>query len=145
MPLQNHLQNHPQNLVSQPPSETIEPTIRSRISSSLIASSHTEVEQVMDDYWIWKTLATTYPSRKVGLAAARELIEKEMWTIEHLKQMSDTLSESYKQAVSKGLPSGLAASFKEDFREFKQVYRTQYRPGRFLMEIRQDKCKRISY
>jgi hypothetical protein len=69
----------------------------------------------MDDYWNWKTLSTTNPLRKAGLAAARELIEKEMWTIEHLKQMSNTSSESYKQAVSKWLPSGLAASFKEDF------------------------------
>jgi hypothetical protein len=47
-----------------------------------------------------------------------------MWSIEHLKQMSDTLSELYKQAVAKGLPSGLAAGFKDDFWEFKQVYRT---------------------
>jgi hypothetical protein len=45
-----------------------------------------------------------------------------MWTIEHLKQMLDTSSKSYKQAVSKGLLSGLAASFKEGFQEFKQVY-----------------------
>ena len=91
----------------------------------------------MDDYWNWKSLATTNPSRRAGLAAARELIEREMWTIEHLKQMSDTSSESYKQAVSKGLPSGLAAGFREDFQEFKQVYQTEYRPGRLLIDIRQ--------
>jgi hypothetical protein len=59
-----------------------------------------------------------------------------MWTIKHLKQMLDTSSKLYKQVVSKGLPSGLAAGVKDDFQEFKQVYQTQYRLGRFLMERR---------
>jgi len=90
----------------------------------------------MDDYWNWKTCNTTNPVRRAGLAAAHDLIEKEMWTINHLKQMSNASSESYKQAVAKGLPSGLVVGFKNDFRESKHVYRTQYRPRRFL-EMRQ--------
>jgi hypothetical protein len=60
-----------------------------------------------------------------------------MWTVEHLKSMSDISSDTYKNAVAKGLPSGLAAGFRDDFRAFKGVYRTQYQPGRFLMELRQ--------
>jgi hypothetical protein len=51
--------------------------------------------------------------------------------------MLDASSKSFKQAVSKGLLSGLVARFREDFQEFKQVYRTQYRLGRFLIEMRQ--------
>jgi len=82
-------------------------------------------------------LNTKNPDRRATLALARQLIDQEMWAIDHLKLMSDTSSYAYKNAVAKGLPSGLATGFRADFRAFKDIYRTQYRPGRFLMELRQ--------
>jgi hypothetical protein len=106
------------------------------LSSSPIAHQ-SEDKEVIEDYWNWKTLNTRNISRRATLALARQLIDQEMWTINHLKLMSDTSSNAYKNAVAKGLPSGLAAGFRDDFRAFKEVYRTQYRPGRFLMELRQ--------
>jgi hypothetical protein len=51
--------------------------------------------------------------------------------------MLDISSDTYKQAIAKGLPLGLALGFRADFEAFKDVYRTKYRPGRFLIELRQ--------
>jgi hypothetical protein len=110
------------------------------LSSSPIANP-SEDEDVMDDYWNWKMLNTRNPDRRATLALARRLIDQDMWTIDHLKLMSDTPSSTYRNAVAKGLPSGLAAGFRADFRAFKDIYRTQYRPGRFLIELRQKQAQ----
>jgi hypothetical protein len=57
--------------------QTTEPTfyIQSCLSSSLIANC-TEAEQVIDDYWNWKSFVTTNTNRRTGLAVACKLIER---------------------------------------------------------------------
>ena len=47
----------------------------------------------------------------------------------------------YKTVVGKGLLSGLATGFRDDFRAFKDIYQTQYRLGRFLIELRQRQAR----
>jgi hypothetical protein len=105
--------------------------VKSR-SSSPIAE---EEELVLEDYWVWKGLQTGNLVRKVQLAAAREIVGDEMWTISQLKLMSDTSSKIFSLAISKGIPSGLAAGFRADFRRFKSIYQDQYALARQLGQL----------
>jgi hypothetical protein len=102
-------------------------------SSSPIAE---EEELVLEDYWVWKGSQTGNLARKAQLAAAREIVDDEMWTISQLKLMSDTSSKIFSLAISKGIPSGLAAGFRADFRRFKSIYQDQYAPARQLEQLR---------
>ena len=102
-------------------------------SSSPIAE---EEELVLEDYWVWKGSQTRNPARKAQLAAAREIVEDEMWTINQLKLMSDTSSKIFSLAIAKGIPSGLAAGFRTDFTCFKKIYQDQYAPARQLGQLR---------
>jgi hypothetical protein len=70
------------------------------------------------------------------LAAARKIVDDEMWTISQLKLMLDTSSKIFSLAISKGIPSGLAAGFRADFRHFKSIYQDQYAPARQLGQLR---------
>lgn len=80
-------------------------------------------------------MTTTNDERRRRLAAARAIVEENMWTIDFLKQMSDTSSELFRRASDLELPDGLMRDFTQGFREFKTVYRDILRPGRILTQL----------
>ena len=103
--------------------------------SSPIAAERSEAEQVMDDFWSWRSSLTRSVERRGALAEIKAIVDKEMWTVEDLRTMSDPSTRMYQRGLAKGLPEGMMEHFDEDFREFKAVYRTQYKPARQLADM----------
>lgn len=117
-----------------PPSPP-EPQQTSR--SSPIDDSADE-DDILESFWQWKKQSTSKASRKLQYCAAQSKIEKEMWTLDDLKHMSDPSSDIYKYAISIGLPDGLIRSFKKDLSAFKGQWRTVYRHAYILNSVRHE-------
>ena len=97
--------------------------------------SQTDEEAILDDFWNWKFRSTNRPEKKQLYANARALIEKELWTISDLKEMSDSSSEIYQHAMRQGIPHGLARTLHNELHDLKNIWRTQYRPGRQILDL----------
>ena len=101
-------------------------------SSSPIAPNEDEI--ILYNYWDWKARQLKSADAVARLSDARAIVEREIWSIEDLKKMSDPESKLYQTAVLKGLPDGLTRQFRKDLSKFKPVYRTVYS----LARMRQD-------
>lgn len=80
----------PTNPSPAPPSQ---PPERPR-SSSPIGESY-EGEQILDDFFRWKTSLTRSIEKRGVLAEVKAIVDKEMWTEKDLRKMSDPSSRMY--------------------------------------------------
>ena len=95
-----------------------------------------EDEWQLEDFWNWKFRRINNAQGRTKLAAAKIIINEEMWTVEDMRRMSDEKSAIYQEAKAKGLLLGLITRFKADIHEFKPTYRSHYRPERRSLAIR---------
>ena len=90
-------------------------------SSSPIAMNEDEV--ILCNYWDWKARQLKSPEAVARLSEVKTIVEREMWSVEDLKNMSNPESRLYQTAIAKGLPDGLTRQFRKDLSRFKPVYR----------------------
>jgi hypothetical protein len=64
---------------------------------------------------------TASEARKERLKEAWRIVRAEMWTVEHLKGMSEIGSNLYDAGKRLGLPDGLMRNFAEDLELFKRT------------------------
>ena len=90
--------------------------------SSPFAAS-TEEAVILDHFFQWKIGQTTKPELKARIAEAKAIVERELWSIDDLKEMADPNSFMYSTGVRSGLPEGMARSFKIDLKLFKPQWK----------------------
>lgn len=95
-----------------------------------------EEEDVLADFWNWKFQQTKRVEVRQRLSLAQAICENELWSLEDLKQLSDFSSSIYTHAMKQGMPEGLVRGIHTDIQVFKNVYRTQYKPGQDLLALR---------
>lgn len=57
------------------------------------------------------------------ISSAQAVCENEVWSIEDLKQISDSSSSIYTHAIKQGMPEGLARGMQAEMHAFKKIYR----------------------
>ena len=72
------------------------------------------------------------PDLQRKLENVHEVIQREMWSVEDIKDMSDENSNVHKRAIALNLPYGFIRSFKTQLKEFKHIYRSDYSVRRGL-------------
>ena len=60
----------------------------------------------------------------------------QMWRLGDYKELSIPTTDTHKQALQLGVPHGLIKAMSGDLHNFKTIYRTVYRPGRELLNLR---------
>ena len=119
-------QPYPQQLPQQLPQPIATPASLTPISapprtaparSSSPIDTPQEEGNVLDGFFEWKIQWVVKPAWNAQVAEVRRIVEREMWTTEHLKGISDPSSSIYNTEITKGIPDGMARSFKEELRE----------------------------
>ncbi len=77
----------------------------------------------MSGFFDWKKPRVTNPVWRQRFEDIHQLMDREMWTVDDLKAMSDPTSEIHKTAVRMGVPNGMARAFKDELKEFKPQWR----------------------
>ncbi len=116
---------------SLPSSLSFAPPSRQQRSSPI--GSPEEEESVIEQFFLWKIARATRQAAKDKIAEVRRLVDNQMWSIDDLKEMSDTTSSIYRTAIQLGVPDGMARSFRGDLKTFKP----QWRQAKDLLHIRQ--------
>lgn len=104
------------------------PSSRTQARSSPIGLAEDE-DDILEDFFVWKRVALKKQSAKDKLEEVRVIVEREMWTVDDLKEMSRPDSFLYQRAMQLGIPDGLARGFRADFRAFKPLWRQVNKDG----------------
>ena len=140
---QNTLQSEPNLLPKEPAPERVdrvfptqntmplprhallqEATSSYNITSSPIDSSEDE-EDLLDDFFEWEIAKARRDKYKGLWFNAKATVQDNMWRVEHLKAMSNPLSNEYQVGLRHGLPDGMMRNFRVEFRAFKEYYRSR--------------------
>ena len=77
----------------------------------------------MEDFLNWKGEALQSQRAKDRWNGVKKIVQNEMWSLEDLRDMSETSSHIYKRAIQLGIPDGWARAFRTDLRTFKPQWR----------------------
>ena len=91
---------------------------------------------VLEDFWTWLINQMTTDENRQQIRICEEIVRRGALGVEDLKEISIQGSQMCDWANEKGLPIGLMRRFKGLLKEFKPVYRTVFRPGRDLLDMR---------
>ncbi|KAI9715705.1 MAG: hypothetical protein M1812_005857, partial [Candelaria pacifica] len=119
---------------SRPSSRHNHPSPPSRDSSPI--GELLEERQILTDFWNWKLKGHTDPDERQLLLNARATMNAQMWRLDDYKELSIPTTDTHKQALRLGVPHGLIKAMSRDLHNFKTIYRTVYRPGRELLNLR---------
>ena len=98
-------------LAPQPPLPALTPT--GVIDRSSPIALLCENDQILTDFFHWKiNKMNNRPDLQRKLENVHEVIQREMWSVEDIKDMSDENSNVHKRAIALNLPYGLIRSFK---------------------------------
>ncbi|KAL8855347.1 MAG: hypothetical protein Q9178_008001 [Gyalolechia marmorata] len=89
-------------------------------------------EEILQDFFVWKMELYNDPAKRRRIADTKAIVSEEMWTLDHLKKMSDPTKAYYTQGRTAGIPHGILLAFNDDIHKFKQYYRTTLAPARAL-------------
>ncbi len=105
----------------------------SRPSRSSPIEPPEEEKAVIEQFFLWKIARTTRQAVKNKIAEVRRLVDNQMWSINDLKEMSDTTSSIYRTAIQLGVPDGMTKSFRDDLK----IFKPQWRQAKDLLHIEQ--------
>ena len=105
-------------------------------SSSPVAVP-SEEDDAMDSFWDWMIEKTRRPEARRVLEESRDKVLEQMWTLEQLKQLSNTKSEIHGRALGLGMPHGLLTNMRARMTEYKSAWRSQYQLSRQLLALGQ--------
>ncbi len=89
-------------------------------------------EEILQDFFTWKIELYNDPAKRRRIADIKAIVLEEMWTLDHLKKMSDPIKAYYTQGRTAGIPYSILLAFNDDIHKFKQYYRTTLAPARAL-------------
>ena len=111
----------PEPIIPPPPAAP-RPRSKPLTRSSPICNPEDE-EFAMEDFLNWKGEPLQSQRAKDRWNGVKEIVQNEMWSLEDLRDMSETSSHIYKRAIQLGIPDGWARAFKTDLRTFKPQWR----------------------
>ena len=104
-----------------PPLSAPASIISSRPISRQAGSSSPLADDFLTYFFEWRIKSMDSEARRNKMAAVRDIVEEEDWSIEDLRSMADPNSRLYKMAIKKQIPDGTTRGFKKWLSAFKPL------------------------
>jgi len=81
------------------------------------------MKKIFDQFFIWKINKISRQTIKQKLAEMRLIVNAQMWSMNDLKDMTDSTFAIYQTAIQVKMSDEMTRAFKKDFKLFKSIWR----------------------
>ena len=81
------------------------------------------MKKIFDQFFIWKINKISRQTIKQKLAEMRLIVNAQMWSMNDLKDMTDSTFAIYQTAIQVKMSDEMTRAFKKDLKLFKSIWR----------------------